>query len=924
MSGAWGLPIRSTFFSGPSSKLVGSGKLSGLLKTSEYHSYGSGSAVAEAVSHDVIPSSPKFDFEKGKLRWGGQWVHWAGPGRYTDLIPLGPISYSYLAIWDSKYPESLRAELIRFLRTLELWETTPGKKEISAHEVWASSLMKGPAYADELSDVFAYKMRETNPDSYNFVFPARFLIRWEQGVDDLILSTEATYSDPSALEEFEITLCSILERVAENEIVLPSDEQILSERSTTTSFIAREERCLPHWEAALSCREFNTTELLGKRCVVPVYPGGIRDTVIADISANNSIRWIERSVRHILTYVPESAVTLFSSSMKSRLDDVVNRKGSHILRDMKKCGLTYNTKDLFPIVKRCLMKYFRDDRWERLNIFNNSRYLDDNIWRETSRGYFLGMANHVVTLCNIVIHYIARETVPKYLRPFKMAAILGNDDSDVVVYENSTRRHKKIALEYLEVEHDVHARLGNLTNFKKSVVTDFGLFYEHYGKAGWEDKEALVCNALACAYLAPSIRVAKLYIVGQSDRFNSSWARQSLRDLVEYWGAEFFTPQVEYKINFEAGGWLNRTASGLKTTLVDIDRLSRKYSTQLISYAVAVAALNVKPPRPEFKTKGLVVNHVYSGEAKKAPPELQLYTIVDEDLRLFYRKLTTYQRNFSRRMDTFSKLSRYVRVTDDLDVIRKRLLKTRPWYQIPDSMVQGHKDWLSTMTLTHLSEVFGENESDLEVKIRLINNEIDPANTYLEELRWDPPIPDSVKKISLSADAWQIYPASQFSNSGFLPLLEYYSREFRYPITRILGRARLPSMVGEQERKHFALSRFRARREVKNQREILTIDDPEDVIYPVIDLDEVMERARKEREEDPSIAREFQELLKTVETRSQEEIELSNRRIDVMMAAMSDRRDMHVVLREAGLLEEEPSVDVFDNDDEDLGLDFGF
>jgi hypothetical protein len=504
-------------------KLPSNGILTGLPITSEYSQFGLGGGCPPLGNEEYSPT-PRLDLQKGKLRWGGKWINHKA-GKYYHLLAHGPPFYNYGAIMeDKKIDDDTKSELSRFLLTLELWETTPGKKEIRAFDVWKGSLTSGPEFASYLDDLFSISWREREIDSYNFVFPSRFLPRWVEGVDDLILSSERTYADPGVLDEFEWTLDDILSEVPFEDIVLPSDDSIRNERSTTTSYSHKLKKKMPQWEASLSHSEFNHKELIGLRTVVPVYPAGIRDTIIADISANYSIRWLERSLRHILQHVKESAVCLYSTTFDSRLKDVVYQKGYHVLRDIKKCGITYNTHDLFPIVKRVLNKYKPDIRWNRYDIYSNFHVIDEDETYQAYRGYGLGMANHTVTLCNIVIARMALNSLRLSTKgTYLSKGIVGNDDSDFVFFGN--RNSERIANQYMETEFDIHGSLGNLINRKKSVIKPYGLFYEQYNKPGWFHKESLVCNALACAYLAPNIRTAKHYIYSQSDRFNSPWAR---------------------------------------------------------------------------------------------------------------------------------------------------------------------------------------------------------------------------------------------------------------------------------------------------------------------------------------------------------------------------------------------------------------
>jgi len=852
----------------------------------------------------------------------------------------------------SDLEEDEKAELVRFLLTLELWSTTPGEKLITPEEVWIKSLTFGPSFTEELKDLFDLSWREREIDSYNFCFPSRFLPRWKETTDDINYSLESTYIvDEDVAEEFQQTLELLIEEVLECDakLELPSDGEILFEKSTTTSFIAAENRTLPQWEAALSCDKFNTKELRGLRCVVPVYPGGIRDTIIADISANNSIRWIERSLRRILHFVPESAVCMYGSTFKKRIESVIELEGWHVLRDLKKCGLTYNTRGLFPIVKRVLLKYIPDIRWNRIDIYSNMIIHDGDEEFEAKRGYGLGMANHLVTLCNIVIHRMARNTLkPDY--DFKMKAIVGNDDQDVGFQCTWKFEAEELAQEYLNIEHDIHGALGNLTNFKKSVIKPYGLFYEQYNKEGWKEKESLVCNAIACAYLAPSIRVAKHYISSQSHRFSSEWSLLQLRKLINFWGSEFFDERAEYKINFEIGGWLDTRSMGLKTTLIDIDRLSKTYPVRLISFAAETCKEFLTAPRPLHSKEEMVSNHVYMGLSRKTPSIIQLYALGDEDLRTYYKKLTKFQRNYSSRLDKYQSRVHAKSIKNDIEKIQGKFLRRTPWYCIPCNLVVGVNDELPPMRISVESEL--EAESRIEDLLLLLRDGAGLENIDDPNLRWDPEIPtELVNSVIRNCPAEKIFTASQFSNTGFIPLVEYFSVFEEYPRTRILGRCRFPTLPTEREKHFSSVSRYKyTYKEAKERREqeraeeaaaatsnVLWGDEfkivPQEInsnpMSSAIELARQMgynirttESKLKEKAKDPE-----PEESPDDKARKQADIDAKNDRLLKLAAGFSDRLGMGRHLDEYYGITEEDKPDIFadmsDGEDGDLGIDFG-
>jgi hypothetical protein len=491
-------------------------------------------------------------------------------------------------------------------------------------------------------------------------------------------------------------------------------------------------------------------------------------------------------MRHILEYIPESADTLYSSTYLSRLENYKSKNGYHALRDIRKCGITYNIRDLFPIVFDELKVRIPDKRWSRSNIFKQVFYIDDDGEHECLRGYCLGMANHLVTLCNVAISRMARSmSYKKTNSKVKCTCIVGNDDLGACFYPKC-KEAKDLAEEYLNNEHEIHANLGNITNQKKSVVKDEGLFYENYTAKGWQAKESLVCNAIACAYLAPTIRVAKHYVSSQSDRFKSEWAFSELRRLAEYWGPEFFTIESELYITSEIGGWLQQTSWSLSTLLLDIDYLVPRFRDDMILHAYKACSRYYKAPKPEFKTQGYVNNHLYQGPAKHADPRVQMFSLVQDDILSFYKKLTSFQRNFKSRIENSNVKGKKAKF--DLKKLQKQILSTSPYFAAPDSMI-WYETWTNTgygFTLTSDSELYRYDNDPIKAMLDGTLNENDECFT------WDCPIPPYALGYKIETSLWMYRRMSQFSNTGAMPILEYFWRKGVYPIPFSYSRERDP------------------------------------------------------------------------------------------------------------------------------------
>jgi hypothetical protein len=122
------------------------------------------------------------------------------------------------------------------------------------------------------------------------------------------------------------------------------------------------------------------------------------------------------------------------------------------------------------------------------------------------------------------------------------------------------------------------------------------------------------------------------------------------------------------------------------------------------------------------------------------------------------------------------------------------ILSNEPWHQIPESLIEENKSlcWKSNIEIQLDSEFCTEDvENQLpEIKLhRLMNNEDDEFGTIVK-LKRDPPVPPFWTTNIVYCEIEDLYSASQFSNTGALPLFEYYLREKVVPHTILLPNGR--------------------------------------------------------------------------------------------------------------------------------------
>jgi hypothetical protein len=180
---------------------------------------------------------------------------------------------------------------------------------------------------------------------------------------------------------------------------------------------------------------------------------------------------------------------------------------------------------------------------------------------------------------------------------------------------------------------------------------------------------------------------------------------------------------------------------------------------------------------------------MYSGPAKKTDPRVQIFTLMNDDIISFYKKISTYNNKYSRRSET----AKFVTVGKkrDLRSIQKKILSKNPWHCIPDSLI-GYQSWTQTGFEHPIRyECLRHDDSPIE---SLLNDDIDERDAIFT---WDPKIPWYAIDQKIDTSMWAYSQCSQFSNTGALPILEYFYRNHIYPVPIMIGRRRDPPHYGK-------------------------------------------------------------------------------------------------------------------------------
>jgi hypothetical protein len=239
----------------------------------------------------------------------------------------------------------------------------------------------------------------------------------------------------------------------------------------------------------------------------------------------------------------------------------------YYLRDIKKCGLTF-PRELFHAVQEVLSEEYPDKDFSYFDIYRNySVYLEDWKSLDTTRGYCLGMANNLVTLCQCVMFEMLKRRVPEDL---DLQGFFGNDDSVMSVDSSTTSSLEDLASAIEMADTDILSGLNVMIHPDKTYWSVWPIIFEEYGHENYQKKESRLAMALSSARLAFDIKFAKCVVNALSPLFRGEeYERRILNDIIGHFGYEFFPQERDY--SYSLGGWYTHSSDGCDLSLREVD-----------------------------------------------------------------------------------------------------------------------------------------------------------------------------------------------------------------------------------------------------------------------------------------------------------------------------------------------------------------
>lgn len=445
-----------------------------------------------------------------------------------------------------------------------------------SHEDLIFFSSSGPEYTDVLKefrqDCFLYtidavsfkKKKQPQYELYNLkvqklknidqIFPYRFCIFWEEKCDNSEFYEIELKTNHSVIEEFKTCLGFIFSSLDERSY--DPRFEILTEISTSKSIINGEKGI--HMFRPYRGKEvenyFSTSISKVTRSIIPVYPGGYRDSVICSPESLSTIKLIEKVTCDFLKDIPchlylDKPDDIFRAVDKHvRLTETLR---TFLCRDIKKEGLTKPRYLLKLMIQE--MSKLNPILEPYINFYDSF----DIEGIKAIRGHGLGMANALTTLLQCVISLMIKNRLEnKGFESDLIDFFVFNDDFLAIMPDDFRD-------EYWEEEGEIFEGLGLIRNEEKSFWSLIGaVFCENYSynpEPDFSRKKVSLRRTVYLTFCFDYIHEAKEFYVSLGPEYRQLHD-DTFEQITRFWGYEFFKEEIRYP--YQMGGWISYSFEG--------------------------------------------------------------------------------------------------------------------------------------------------------------------------------------------------------------------------------------------------------------------------------------------------------------------------------------------------------------------------
>jgi hypothetical protein len=432
--------------------------------------------------------------------------------------------------------------------------------------------------------------------------PYQYLINWkEPDSKDIEYSLIPTKINNRNKMSYKRAARDLVSEISESEVRAISEEEIF--------FTANDSKCLVgdpvtgsselKWKerSNLSSYRYDDTPLKGRRCLIQVGPGNLRDGVLLTIQQSNSVRIIEKQVWEIVKQVPGSAMTNSNSKLKASLKRFFDDSFYYLSRDFKKEGWTKPLELLNLLLDVLEQKFPSFPAWKHRGIFSDhiSVYDKENKHLyETKRGHGIGFANALTTLHSLTVYILTMQRVDYSVFNQDVNHALAWNDDFVARFPS-----EEAAIEYYNTEGEV---FSDLSLIRKDEACFYGMGFFHflenyYARGRFNNKKVYKTFLVYQAMLCHNIVLAKAYVCSISSMIEKPILDRVLPEVIRSFGYEFFPEEIN--LSYQLGGWRSAVILGIDTSIFQVDLMDPKIQASYYANRVKVK-MPVKTNKKEY------------------------------------------------------------------------------------------------------------------------------------------------------------------------------------------------------------------------------------------------------------------------------------------------------------------------------------
>jgi hypothetical protein len=568
------------------------------------------------------------------------------------------ISNGYSTFPSSKLHGDFKKAVSLFRASLDLWESLCGEGSMSKDEIYYRCLSEGPSFTDWVKKARAMSLMahcaETNVEidedyllsnykGYNSLLAEDYLIHWDDTseIDDI----KYAFIDSRPVNEgkFRKDVKTLFKDFRISECEFPNVFDMISSMKNTSMYD-------PVTKKSALMREFWNEEVepfgpyFACRRVVPVKPGGTRDTGVGDPSTILKVKQLNALARVISEKLPYSANAPeeFCNARYKR----VLRRNAFLHLDFKKFGLT---------VPRVLSNIMIEEIGvvsgiDTSHLIIKDFYIEiDGETYQTHRGNVLGWIDTINCLCVIaILHRLAKED------ELGFDFVGFNDDFEISKYVSKdipgTLELLKLAIVSELDSFDIAISLGKTYGSKASVFLERYAYFDQYGLDMY--KEQLTVKAYSKSLCTEYPWQAKIFHAAAEQWTKNEYATDRC---IKTCPVEF-RPE-EASTSLWSGGWFVWRKDGLDLGMLETDRLGFHLGTELSKFKNQNYSVPTKTVSSHEKICNKVqenVHYSYSAESgKNLFSEVPRISDINSDIELIRAGLETFLFKYEGRNDSF-------------------------------------------------------------------------------------------------------------------------------------------------------------------------------------------------------------------------------------------------------------------------------